>query len=151
MSNEVKEDVRALAKTLKGKISIGENGVASIDKDTYVTLLPETVSEPAVRALQGFHSELAAAATLATGELAIPYLKKNKDVGSVNLSIPMIGKDTLDVSIKREKVVTNPASGEKTTTYGAATTGFSVYSTRPRGEMAKVKSHLAELAMKSLG
>lgn len=152
MSNtEIKSDVVELSKTLKGKIKIGDNGVATIEAGTYTSLLPEGVSEDTVKKLQGFHSELAAAATLATGELAVPYLKKNKDVGSVDLSIPMVGKDTLDVSIKREKVVTNPTSKAQTTVYGAATAGFSVYSTRPRGEMLKVKSHLAELAMKALG
>jgi hypothetical protein len=150
-ANEIKSDILELSKTLKGKIKIGENGVATVEEGTYVSLLPEGVTEDSARKLQNLHSELAAAATLATGELAIPYLKKNKDVASVNLSIPMIGKDSLDVNIKREKVVTNPQSKEQSTVYGAVTAGFSVYSTRPRGEMLKVKSHLAELAMKALG
>lgn len=150
-TTEIKTDVLELSKTLKGRIKIGENGVASIEPGTYVSLLPEGVTEDNVKKLQSFHSELAAAATLATGELAVPYMKKNKDVASVDLSIPMIGKDSLDVNIKREKTVTNPTTKEQSTVYGAATAGFSVYSTRPRGEMAKVKSHLAELAMKALG
>jgi hypothetical protein len=150
-ATEIKSDILELSKTLKGKIKIGENGVATVEEGTYVSLLPEGVTEDNARKLQSFHSELAAAATLATGELAVPYMKKHKDVVSVDLTIPMIGKDSLDVNIKREKTVTNPQSKEQSTVYGAATAGFTVYSTRPRGEMAKVKSHLAELAMKALG
>lgn len=150
-ANEIKSDILELSKTLKGKIKIGENGVATVEEGTYIALLPEGVTEDNARKLQSFHSELAAAATLATGELAVPYMKKHKDVASVDLTIPMIGKDSLDVNIKREKVVTNPQTKSQSTIYGAATTGFTVYSTRPRGEMAKVKSHLAELAMKALG
>lgn len=150
-TSEIKADVTDLAKVLKGKIKIGDNGHATIEDGTYVSLLPEGIDEAAVKKLQGFHSTLAAATTLATGELAVPYLKKNKDVNVVELSLPMVGKDTLDVTIKREKAGINPSTKEATLTYGAASTGFSVYSTRSRGEMAKVKSHLAELALKSLG
>jgi hypothetical protein len=150
-ATEIKSDIVSLSKTLKGKITIGENGVAVVEPGTYVALLPEGISEDSVKQLQSFHSELAAAATLATGELAVPYMRKNKGVASVELSIPMVGKDALDVSIKREKTVINPSTKEHSTVYGAATAGFTVYSTRPRGEMAKVKSHLAELAMKALG
>jgi hypothetical protein len=151
-TTEIKSDIVSLSKTLKGKITIGDNGVATVEPGTYVALLPEGISEDNVKQLQSFHSELAAAATLATGELAVPYMKKNKTVTQVELSIPMVGKDALDVTIKREKTVINPTNKEQSSTvYGAATAGFTVYSTRPRGEMAKVKSHLAELAMKALG
>lgn len=151
MSVEIKQDTKDLAKTLKGKITIGDNGVATVKEGTYVELLPEGITEDTVKKLQAHNSHLVAAAALATGELAIDYLKKHKSVAAVELSMPTTGKDTLDITVKRDKQVTNPQTKEASTVYGAVTAGFSIYSTRPRGELAKVKDHLADLALKALG
>lgn len=152
MSNEISQDVLNLSAELKGKITIGDKGVATIDKAYYKELLAqEGVELASAEKLQALHSRLAPAAVHATGEVAVPYMKKHKDIEKVELSIPMLGKDSLDVTIKREKEVRNPQSGEVSTVYGVASAGFSVYSTRPRGEMAKVKEHLAGLALKALG
>lgn len=152
MSNEISQDVQNLATELKGKITIGDKGVATIDKAAYKELLAaEGIEVASAEKLQHLHSRLAPAAVMATGELSVPYLKKHKDIEKVELSMPMLGKDSLDVTIKRSKEVRSPQSGEVSTVYGAASAGFSVYSTRPRGEMAKVKDHLAGLAMKALG
>jgi hypothetical protein len=149
--SEIKKDVTDLAKVLKGKITIGDNGVATVKEGTYIELLPEGVTEDTVKALQAHNSTLVAAAALATGELGIDYMKKHKDVAAVELTIPTVGKDSLDITVKREKHGINPSNKEPIVSYGNVSAGFSIYSTRPRGELGKVKEHLAGLALKALG
>lgn len=152
--SEIKQDTLDLAKTLKGAITIGENGVATIKEGTYVENLPEGLTEDHVKQLQGYHSALGAAGTLALGELGVPYLKKHKEVDRIELTVPAVGKDTLDFTFDRQKVVTVPKKdgpNEEKTVYGASTFRHSEYSTRPRGELSKVKDHLYELAAKQLG
>ncbi len=150
-TTDIKEDTKELAKQLKGLIKIGENGVATIKEGTYVDMLPEGITEDDVKKLQTYNSNLVAAGALAIGEMGIDYMKKHKDVAQVELSIPMVGKDTMGLSIKRTKNSINPQTKEPITTYGAINASINTYSTKPRGELSRVKDHLAELAMKSLG
>lgn len=150
--SDIRQETRDLAVRLKSAISIDpKTGLATIKDGTYQEHLPEGLTVEHVKALQLHNSNVAAAATLALGEEAIPLMKKHKDLERVSLEIPAVGKDKFEVVIDRHQVGRNPADGKEIDTYGATRVKYVTYGVKPRGEMGKVRAQLAALAMDALG
>jgi hypothetical protein len=154
--SDIKKPVTDLAAAFKKEITLdAKTGIATITPDTYEKLLPATITKESIEALQEYNSNVVAAATLALGELSIPAMKKHKDLDDVKLEIPMIGKDTLNVSFARARQVPNPQRGDgdpaTLTKFGSASVSFDMYSTGPRGELKKVKALLTEQAKAAFG
>lgn len=143
-----KPEVREVADVLKSATTYDTNtGVGTITPDTYVKLLQERTSltEANVKDLQKFNTTFVAAAHLANGEAGLPVLQKNKGIDTVELRIPMVGRDAFEVTLHRSKEVSagnrdNPA--ERKTNYGVSRGGFEIHAEGNRGELSKVKQFL---------
>lgn len=147
-----KELTTAAATTFKEAMKIGNEGVADISADTYEATLPEGKSMAELKEYNDHRDVVVAAATLALGELSVPYFQANKDAQQVSVSIPVY-KDNINVVVQRTKEL--PASTylpEGKTVYGASRTQYVANGAVNRGELKKVKSHLntiAEAALKA--
>lgn len=149
----VKQEIVNMAELIKSRTTLdAATGVATVAKDLYEHLLPEDLPRETVERVQAVNAEIAAAATLAIGELAIPAMKKNKDLSRVTLNIPATGRDSFEVTFDRSRQVRSaPGSDEMVTKFGTTNVGFVTYGTRNRGQLAAVKAQLAEQATKALG
>lgn len=150
--SEIKPEVLDLAAKLKAGITISKDGsTATVAEGLYEQNLPSNISMDVLKEAQKHNNVFIAAAGYAFGESAIDVMKKNAEISAVSISIPTVGKDTLDLTFKRESQFPN-AGGEGTTTkYGTLMTKYNMYGTGSRGQVLKVKQELSEKATAVFG
>lgn len=165
--SEIKPEVLDLAKVLKGGMPVAKDGNGTPSENLYTgtleegvrkhlpeavnTALPEGAILEVLNAEQKHRSVFTAAGGLAFGENSLDVMKKNAEVSQTSISIPMIGKDTLNYTFQRERPIPN-ANGEGTTVkYGSLSTKFDMYGAGSRGQLLKVKQDLAERATAAFG
>lgn len=135
---------------LKDAMKIGPEGIIELSADLYETTLPEGKTMAELKAYHDHRDSIVAAATLAAGELSVDYFKANKDAEQVSVSLPVY-KDNINVVIQRQKDL--PVSTylpEGKTVYGSSRTQYVANGAVNRGELKKVKTHLANIAEAAL-
>lgn len=150
--SEVKTHIRQLADTLKTNLTIGEAGVISAPADLYEKTLPEGVDMSTVSKVYGHTEDLAAALTLATGEMGETALKADKKLESVSSEMK-IGKHGT-IAAQYARMATRPKSPTDRTPvthYGVTQTKVTTVAAKNRGELRKVRDSLAERAAKLFG
>lgn len=146
---EVSPEMMALGKSLEGKIKIDPaTGVAVAEDDAFYHGAAEGTQEAVKTALNHINTQVHAL-TLATGTAAVKAFKSNKELDKVTLRLPFEGKNAIEVAVLRERTSQVPGTDKMVTTYAAATPKIDLYATRPRGELASIKEHLAALATKA--
>lgn len=137
-----------VAKTLQ----IDEStGVGTVSKETYEQTLPEGITIDTVKTLQEHNGYFIAAASKALGEAAIPVLKKNAELEKVTLSIPVGHKDQINIDFQRSRQVPDRESNGTKTKHGVLMASYDMYGSKSVGDLKKVKTELAEAALKALG
>ena len=149
--SDIKPEVLELSKKLKAGITIAKDGNASVEEGLFVKNLPEGITEEQLKQIQTHTGLFIAAAGHAFGGEAIDVMKKNAELQQVSVSIPTVGKDSIDLTFQRERAVPN-AGGEGTTTkYGSLSAKVNTYSAGSRGQFLKVKQDLSERAQSAFG
>lgn len=150
--SDIKQEVLDLAAKLKAGISIAKDGNVTVAEGLFEQNLPEGVTMEVLKEAQAHTNTFIAAAASVLGNEAIGVMKKNAELQSVSMSIPTVGKDSIDMVFKRESQVPS-AAGEGTTNtkYGVLSTKFSMYGTGSRGQLLKVKQDLSEKASAAFG
>lgn len=118
--------------------------------DLYVKVLPETLPVALVKELREHDGMWIAASRMAHGEAAIDAMKKHPELMRSSITIPMTGKDVLELTFDRSRSVPN-GEGATRLAYGIPTANLSLYATKSRGLNIKVKQHLAAKAMAAFG
>jgi len=157
-SVEFKEDTANMAKAIKGslKIQVSESdpslGLAIFEPDTYPKALPEDITVETIEKLQRHDSVFASGGALGFGEACVDFAKKHPGVERITGTIQTVGKDNFELDFRRqaEYPKIGGAPGEKSVKHAVVTIAHNTYSTRPVGELKKVKTHLAELGAKAL-
>ncbi len=147
---KVNASVLALADAIKTHATIDDSGVITVAKDFYEKHLPEGITIAEVKKLQGHHSELASAGVIALGELAMPHLKKNKDLAEATLVIDA-GRDQYSAGLTRLKTQRNPSTGETTDVLGSTSVKWRTSGTAgSRGSLKTSRDYVLGLAAKEL-
>lgn len=151
---KVSANVAQLADSIRKDLKIGEAGVAAdLGKDFFERNLPENISMADVKRVDGFRSDLIAAATLALGETAIDAFKKDKNLPQVSLQIKT-NQDKIQVQIDRERKFPNRMGGEGApdiVRHLQANVRYKVASAGDRGAFKQVRDHLREQGSKIFG
>lgn len=152
MSTEIKPEIRTLADVIKGKMSLGEEGVITIDGDITEALLPENLDMSTVKMYQDHQSNLVAATGLALGEVGIDAFEKDKRLDRVSTEFNF-GKDTIGGGFDRMKEyrTSMEAGAPMAPKYGVLSPKYTVAASAPKGSLKKVKSYLNEQALAVLG
>lgn len=147
----LKEQTTKLAGILKDGMKVGTEGIVEITPDLYEKTLTDTgLTMDTVKAVHDHRDLVIAAAGLALGEVGLDHFKVNKDSKQVSVEMPVY-KDQINMVFQREKEVqTAPGSGETKTAYGTLRPGYTVVGAANKGELKKVKTHLANLAAAAL-
>lgn len=149
--SDIKPEVLELAAKLKAGISIAKDGNATVTEGLYEQTLPEGITIEQLKDIQKHNNVFIAAAGYAFGESAIDTMKKNAEVSAVSVSIPTVGKDTLDLTFQRERQIPN-AGGEGTSVkFGSLQAKYNMYGAGSRGQLLKVKQELSEKASAVFG
>lgn len=145
-NNDVSPRVVLLAGEYKNDAKI-EEGSVSVNKDAFFKNLPEGVTKEMVESVAMARDEAVAALTLLTGEVAEEQLKKNKDLNSVTGTLGFGKRGDATASYTRSvvgrKSVTDPT---EVTRYGSTQVRVRDFSSKPRGDLNKVRTMLKERA-----
>lgn len=152
----IKPEIVEMAASISKVMTLDKStGIATCEEGTYKNLLPEGLTEEIVVAVQDYNGKMAAAASLALGNAAIPAMTKNKDLNKATLTLPTVGKDYIGVNFDRSRQVpardeNNQPCGTKTK-FGSTSAEYSMYATGSRGQLLAVKKELAEQALAAFG
>lgn len=155
----ISETTKARAESIRNSMQfVGDTGVASIPKDYYkdefMKAKPADMTLEHVEFLRKFNTEMFCGGDLALGEASIPLMTKHKNLDRTTLSIPMLGNDSVNFKFDRSRQVPDRNSegvvGTKTK-YGASSVEVVTYGAGSRGELLKVKQHLAAKALAAFG
>lgn len=144
---EIKDNVRNLADNIK--IEISENGTAVINEEQYAETLDSIkMSLDDVKKIQKHNATVIAAATLALGEAAVPFMKKNTDISQVSLEMKM-GRDNATIHFDRS--VEKPNGKDETkTVYGVSDIFYRSQAGANLTDLKRVQEHLSKLAQEEL-
>ena len=140
----IKSDAKVSKADATGKIEV------TVGDDLYARSLPEGITKEIVEQLQSHNAAFAAAGVLAAGDIGLKQLKKDKTATHVAMAIPTVGKDRFDFAFHRQATVSDGQGGQKEK-FGTASAKFIMYGAGARGEMKKVKDHLADQALDVFG
>jgi len=150
---ELKSEVQALSDIIGSAISVNaKEGKASITEGIWEANLPEDVTPSIVKSLDNYTTTFVAAGLHAFGKASVDAMKGNKTLDSLSLSVPMIGKNSVDFTVERSKVTHSPK--EPTVDilkYGVSTTTLTAHAdNRNAGQLKIARSMIAEYAMEHL-
>ena len=166
--SEVKPEVVEYAAKLKKGITFKKDGTPEVEEGLYEknadadvrqflpeelnSVLPEGSAVQIKKAFQKYDSSLFIPGALkAVGDSSIDVMKKNAEVNQTSVTIPMIGKDSLNISFQRERQIPNPNGEGTNTKFGSVSVKFDMYSVGSRGQLLKVKQELSEKATAAFG
>ena len=151
----VKPEVISMAAAIQADMKLdNKTGIVEVGKDLYERLLPEGLDKKTVELVQEHNTLFAAASGLALGEVAVPAMKKHKELERVSVSIHATGKDTFNHNFDRSRQVPDRQPDGTTgtrTKYGSLGSEFGFYGTKSRGQMSKVKDYLGAKAAEAFG
>lgn len=108
------------------------------------------ITQEQIGKVKSFEISFVAATTKAIGSMGIAAMEKETSLNRVTGEIPMYDGDSFRVCVDRSSTGRNPRTGEPTTTYGSIKTEFVQSTGSNRGQMAKVRLELRELAEAAL-
>lgn len=153
----VSENVLTMAKAIEKQLKLDtKTGIVESEDGIYEKMLPEELSIETVKAVGTHNANFIAAGSYAVGNIAVQAMAKHKSLDRVSGEIKMAGRDVMSVNVDREKPFTNhlkrdadgnPETGVKV---GVVTTSYDVRAGRNSGELKKVRSAIADMAMAKL-
>lgn len=150
-SLKLSPEMLKLTERLEKVFKIGEGNQINVDKAVYKDLLPEGLTEEDVDRVQRHHANLATAVHIALGHVAAPYMKKHKDVNSIELNMPL-RKDALEAVIERRKEYPGRGEGaEKIVKWGVITAGITTHgAVSSRGTVKKARAYINQFTQDTL-
>jgi hypothetical protein len=142
----LKDETLALTDLFRKDMTIDSaTGVITMAADSYEKNMPASITKEQVIELQKYNTNVAAAVTNAMGQLSLATMTKNKKLESTELEMATIGKDTISVTFRKQAEVSAGASADagKKIVFGQTAIKFDMHARGNRGELAKVKEHLA--------
>lgn len=141
---------------LEGKIAAGltfKEGKIEVDANTYIQTLPAGLTEEIVKQVEDHNANFYPAATRAVGLLANKHIKKDKDLEKVEATVPLFGKNKLELTVERKHTFPNPAdAANPKTVFGNVKVSLVTQSARAsRGVMDQVRKDLQEDAFAAYG
>ena len=165
--SDIKQEVLDLAAKLKSGLPVAKDGTTSSEEGLFEKtveegirahltkelndVLPEGAPLAILQAGQKHKTTFIAAAGHAFGSNSLDVMKKNAELNQTSVSIPTIGKDSIDLSFQRSVTSPNPAGGEAVTKYGRLSVKVNEYGAGSRGQLLKVKQELSEKAAAVFG
>lgn len=132
-----------LKQTFESNLTVTKKGETSLDAKAFSDALQVAdVSEKQYKAVTELNSAIASGLTEALAEKTLPAFKANKDLESVSVKLPTVGRDFFEVSIDRQGKYRNPADGSEIVKYGIVNLEHNVLGTR-KGEFGAVKKAIA--------
>ena len=155
----VPEAVVARSASIRGVMEkVGETGVSVVPKDYYkdefLKAKPDDMTLEHVEFLDKFNTEMIAGGQLALGEESFDPMTKHKGLDRTTMSIPMLGNNSMNFKFDRSRQVPDRNAegvvGTKTK-FGASSAEVVTYGAGSRGDLLKVKQHLAAKALAAFG
>ncbi len=134
-------------------ITVADGMAKSVtEKGMFIKNLPSEITEEQALIYEGYRSEYMGATAAATADLSLPIFQEHKNITSIAVDFPLVGKDNWSVGIERSHDYPNPKGGEGTTTLGAMTFKLETHAARgSRGVLKQVREETAAAYLAALG
>lgn len=153
LSQEVIELAELQAKTFKLAVSKDGTATAEGHDKLFETFLEANGKLDAAKEVQSLASTFYTATAKTVGEAALAAMKKHPSLQTVEVVVPLIGKDTFTVNMERSKTFPKPrtTTGETVTHYGFLNTKLDTTASRANaGMMKKIREDLEEAGAAAL-
>lgn len=153
--SNLKPETLSLSERLQAEITLDpKTGTTQRPEDIVAKVLPEGLTIDMIERVDSFKAELVTAGAHALGVISNPAMAENADLTRTTLTLPTSGKNYIGFAYDRSRQV--PTRNEDGTTgtrekFGVVTADIVSYGTKNRGEFAKVKSELSEMALAAFG
>jgi hypothetical protein len=152
MSKITADQKSSVRDILNSGIAPGPDGVTVVEEGLYdraVPLLGQT--EEVMRDAKEVNEVFVSLTADVFGNKVLDQMEKHADLQQVTATIPMIGRDHVELSMLRSKEVRNVGTGETSTKYGVLDIGVKqAVGNKQAGELKKIRAGLSEDALKRL-
>lgn len=151
MSDELKPQTLELSKKLRSFMKV-DGGKIEVEKDAFEETLPAELGADTVKKVFNHVTAITAAFTHAAGEMGEEACKADKSLTDVSAKMNMFNNGAVTVDYSRHS--TRPTSVTDRTpvdVYGGIRTRVKMNAQNNSGELAKVRSSLAERGAKLFG
>ena len=153
---KVKATVLDLSKALSADVKISAKGEVTLSDGIFEKHLPDGITPDIVKAVTAYEGEFIAAAAHAVGHHAVDTFKKHKGVESIAVTVPMAGKNTLDLSLERSRtfpgMVRDGVAGPEVVKYATMDVKYTVHEAAgSRGQLKQVRNSVNEAALAAYG
>ena len=133
-----------LKDTFYKNIKVAKDGTPTVAEGTFDEVLKAAgTTMENYKQHTALNSAIASGLTEAFAEAALPVFKSNKDLQTVELVLPTVGRDNFTVTIDRTAEYQNPKTKEKIVKHGIVNLNHNVNGTR-KGEYGSVKRQIAQ-------
>lgn len=152
MKTEEKHQLKEQLKTAFTKNVTLEGSVGKPVDSFYESVLPEDLPIETVKKVSDFNAVFIAAGAESFGEMSVNAMKKDKALEETELTIPMVGKDSVSYNVARRRENINPQDpkGDPIVKYGVVTTKYEVHGGVNAGELKKSRASVMEFAAEAL-
>ena len=147
MTVKLSESTVELASKLQVSIDPKTKLPVVAEKDVYQTLLAPRVEIEKAKELKAFDTEITAAGVLALGDAISEYAKKHKKdlPEEFSLTLPTIGRDTIEFTWKKTTNSINPRTKEEVIRYGNISAKHNVFAANNKaGQLGAARAHVSE-------
>lgn len=150
-ANTYSQEVRNVADLLKKEMTLGEHGVVEVAEDAFEKTLAGTdLSLDMFKKVQDHRDLVIAGGGLALGELGLAAFKKDEKLDQVSVEMKF-HKDSIGGVFHRERSLPDGDGGMKAK-HGVLSMSYKANGqVGSKGQLKKVRAHLAEEAKKVLG
>lgn len=138
-----------LSDKIMNKLTIDNNtGTGNADADIYETTLPADLTLELTEKVGAHNANFVAASTHAFGRIAYDAMVGNKSLEQADVTIPMAGRDNVQVHVARVKEYRDPSgkSNDPIVKYGTTKTVHTLRNPERVNVLKAVQDELAELA-----
>ena len=151
MSKDISQSTLDLAGKIKTSITMdNKTGLGAAAGDIFEKTLPEDLTMATVKTVRDHETTFIAASVVAAGDLALDALAGNKELEQAVVSIPMGGRNAVDVTTVRSKTFQSPATGTFDKIGHTSVKHTNVASRHQSGELKLALASIADQALERL-
>jgi len=148
------DETKKLASKIKDALVVDAKSGTTSEKDkggVYEATLPENITIDVVNTINNHNSQFVAAATLASGELAIETMESESDLERVISTVEMSGGNKINVITDRQKTYKDHLQGgDDIVKKGCTNVNYCVKAGKNSGQLKAARAFINELASDAL-
>lgn len=152
MSKITAEQKGSVKDMLSSGLAVGPDGVTVVEEGLFERAIPALgQTEESQRLAKEVNEVFVSTVAEVFGNKGLDQMAKNSDLQQATATVPMLGRDHVELSLVRTKEVRNVSNGEISTKYGVLDIGVkTTMANKQAGDLKKIRAGISEDAAKRL-